>query len=242
MTTLLIIAVIVIALVIWKYFSGKSKNHSEKSGMEKISATVINGVKRDIDNVAEGMRGIRTVKNELMQEINNSLRDLKSDYTIYFESLITARETYQKIYKTSLEVVEKLEKEAKENKQRYLEIQEESYKEEACKKVAYLIEAKEMVRKSKDNYSKMVKRIEEGRNDYAFAVMKLEEKRAEVSALNCNINLSTKEVNNLIEELKGKMRKDEAVNETNSIINESSSENPPVKASPKEIETLYDIL
>ena len=85
------------SFLVIKYYTGKNKRHDEKSAMEKISGTIANKAKREMNDIAEGMRDTETVKKELLQAIDENMKDLRANYTNHFENLIRSRETYKDI-------------------------------------------------------------------------------------------------------------------------------------------------
>lgn len=158
MTTLiLVLAIIAIAFLVFPYLKGRNKSHNEKSAMEKISGTIINKASRNLDELAEGMRDTETVKKELLQAIEQNMKDLKNSYTKHFENLIRSRETYKDIQVKTSRRIEGLKSKIRDLKEKFNSTNDEKYKRQAEDAVRVLIEANRILEKAQIRFPKRKK-------------------------------------------------------------------------------------
>ena len=61
-TIIICISIVILLLITFKYFSGRNKGRHEKSGLEKAANTIVNKAKRSVNDFAEGIRDLDTVK------------------------------------------------------------------------------------------------------------------------------------------------------------------------------------
>lgn len=74
-----VVAVILLILV-FKYFTGKSKPSQNRSSMEKIACSLFSIFRRNVDDAANSLRSARVMRDEAMQEVSDAIRNLKSSY------------------------------------------------------------------------------------------------------------------------------------------------------------------
>lgn len=203
MNTLIITIVIgVISFLAFKYFTGKNKTHDEKSGLEKISSTIVKKASMGLEEVADGIRDTATVKKELLKSIENNIKKLRTQYTEHFENLIRSRETYIKMNNSSSLRVISITERIRELKGEHAKSNNPEKKAQADGLIRVLIEAKRIQEKSGKNLSEVKEKIEKSKNDYEIAIMRMEEKRAEVTAIMCNSVISPTYLRDLERELK----------------------------------------
>lgn len=239
MNTLIITIVIgVISFLAFKYFTGKNKTHDEKSGMEKISSTIVKKASMGLEEVADGIRDTETVKKELLKSIENNIKKLRTQYTEHFENLIRSRETYSKMNKSaSLRVISITER-IRNLKGEHDESNNPEKKAQAEGLIRVLIEAKRIQEKSGKNLSEVKEKIEKSKNDYEIAIMRMEEKRAEVTAIMCNSVISPTYLRDLERELKEKVDDNRFKNESANIIDDVDDETHEI--SDDEVQKMYE--
>lgn len=233
-----IFAVATVSIFIIKYFTGKKKSHSEKSGLEKISGTIINKASRELNDFAEGMRDTETVKKELLKAIDDNTKSLRTQYTQHFESLIRSRETYKKMLDNSSVRVYSIRKKIRELKSEFESTNNQTKKEQAEGLVRILIEAERIQSRSAKNLDVITEKIEKSKNDYQIAVMHLEDRRAEITAIMCNEVISPGYVRDLEIELKEKISNNRIKMESEKLMGET--ENDELEVSKEEIQQVYD--
>lgn len=221
MNTLIITIVIgVISFFAFKYFTGKNKTHDEKSGLEKISSTIVKKASMGLEEVADGIRDTETVKKELLKSIENNIKKLRTQYTEHFENLIRSRETYIKMNNSSSLRVISITERIRELKGKHAKSNNPEKKAQADGLIRVLIEAKRIQEKSGKNLSEVKEKIEKSKNDYEIAIMRMEEKRAEVTAIMCNSVISPTYLRDLERELKEKVDDNRFKNESANIIDD----------------------
>lgn len=239
MNTLIITIVIgIISFLAFKYFTGKNKTHDEKSGLEKISSTIVKKASMGLEEVADGIRDTETVKKELLKSIENNIKKLRTQYTEHFENLIRSRETYSKMNKSaSLRVISITER-IRNLKGEHAESNNPEKKAQAEGLIRVLIEAKRIQEKSGKNLSEVKEKIEKSKNDYEIAIMRMEEKRAEVTAIMCNSVISPTYLRDLERELKEKVDDNRFKNESANIIDDVDDETHEI--SDDEVQKMYE--
>lgn len=221
MNTLIITIVIgVISFLAFKYFTGKNKTHDEKSGLEKISSTIVKKASMGLEEVADGIRDTETVKKELLKSIENNIKKLRTQYTEHFENLIRSWETYIKMNNSSSLRVISITERIRELKGKHAKSNNPEKKAQADGLIRVLIEAKRIQEKSGKNLSEVKEKIEKSKNDYEIAIMRMEEKRAEVTAIMCNSVISPTYLRDLERELKEKVDDNRFKNESANIIDD----------------------
>lgn len=239
MNTLIITIVIgVISFLAFKYFTGKNKTHDEKSGLEKISSTIVKKASMGLEEVADGIRDTETVKKELLKSIENNIKKLRTQYTEHFENLIRSRETYIKMNNSSSLRVISITERIRELKGKHAKSNNPEKKAKADGLIRVLIEAKRIQEKSGKNLSEVKEKIEKSKNDYEIAIMRMEEKRAEVTAIMCNSVISPTYLRDLERELKEKVDDNRFKNESANIIDDVDDETHEI--SDDEVQKMYE--
>lgn len=246
MITIIISIFIVICLFItFKYFSGRNKSRHEKSGLEKAANTIVNKAKRSVNDFAEGLRDLDTVKKELLDALDSCRVKLKNDYAEYLRNLIKARDTYAKVIASSETRITAAKNKAKEYKTKYEKSQKEVHKNMANKFISNII----AFQKTLDNAIKqrdiVVDRLEESKGIYDLELMKLENKRLDIinmtSAPNSSIVLSDFNIEDLTSEFREKIEIKNIDTEVSTRMStEVESEESTI--SNEEINSYYDLL
>lgn len=208
-TIIICIFIVILLLITFKYFSGRNKSRHEKSGVEKVANTIVNKAKRSVNDFADGLRDLDTVKKELLDALDSCKIKLKNDYAEYLRNLIKARDTYAKVITSSETRISAAKNKAKEYKTKFEESQKEVHKNMANKFISNIL----AFQKTLDNAIKqrdiVVNKLEESKGIYDLELMKLENKRLDIinmtSAPNSSIVLSDFNIDDLTSEFKEKI-------------------------------------
>ena len=244
-TIIISIFIVVCLFVTFKYFSGRNKSRHEKSGLEKAASTIVNKAKRSVNDFAEGLRDLDTVKKELLEALDSCRVKLKNDYAEYLRNLIKARDTYAKVIASSETRITAAKNKAKEYKTKYEKSQKEVHKNMANKFISNVL----AFQKTLDNAIKqrdiVVDRLEESKGIYDLELMKLENKRLDIinmtSAPNSSIVLSNFNIDDLTSEFREKIEiKNIDAEVSTRMSTEVESEEGTI--SNEEINSYYDLL
>ena len=244
-TIIVCIFIVILLLIAFKYFSGRNKSRHEKSGLEKAANTIVNKAKRSVNDFAEGLRDLDTVKKELLDALDSCRVKLKNDYAEYLRNLIKARDTYAKVIASSETRITAAKNKAKEYKTKYEKSQKEVHKNMANKFISNVL----AFQKTLDNAIKqrdiVVDRLEESKGIYDLELMKLENKRLDIInmtyAPNSSIVLSDFNIEDLTSEFREKIeiKNIDAEVSTRMGTEVESEENT---ISNEEINSYYDLL
>lgn len=244
-TIIISIFIVVCLFVTFKYFSGRNKSRHEKSGLEKAASTIVNKAKRSVNDFAEELRDLDTVKKELLDALDSCRGKLKNDYAEYLRNLIKARDTYAKVIASSETRITAAKNKAKEYKTKYEKSQKEVHKNMANKFISNVL----AFQKTLDNAIKqrdiVIDRLEESKGIYDLELMKLENKRLDIinmtSAPNSSIVLSNFNIDDLTSEFREKIEiKNIDAEVSTRMSTEVESEDGTI--SNEEINSYYDLL
>lgn len=244
-TIIICIFIVILLLITFKYFSVRNKSRHEKSGLEKAANTIVNKAKRSVNDFAEGLRDLDTVKKELLDALDSCRVKLKNDYAEYLRNLIKARDTYAKVIASSETRITAAKSKAKEYKTKYEKSQKEVHKNMANKFISNVL----AFQKTLDNAIKqrdiVVDRLEESKGIYDLELMKLENKRLDIinmtSAPNSSIVLSDFNIDDLTSEFREKIEIKNIDTEVSTRMStEVESEESTI--SNEEINSYYDLL
>ena len=244
-TIIVCIFIVILLLIAFKYFSGRNKSRHEKSGLEKAANTIVNKAKRSVNDFAEGLRDLDTVKKELLDALDSCKVKLKNDYAEYLRNLIKARDTYAKVIASSETRITAAKNKAKEYKTKYEKSQKEVHKNMANKFISNVL----AFQKTLDNAIKqrdiVIDRLEESKGIYDLELMKLENKRLDIinmtSAPNSSIVLSDFNIEDLTSEFREKIEIKNIDAEVGARMStEVESEESTI--SNEEINSYYDLL
>lgn len=246
MITIIVSIFIVVCLFItFKYFSGRNKSRHEKSGLEKAANTIVNKAKRSVNDFAEGLRDLDTVKKELLDALDSCRVKLKNDYAEYLRNLIKARDTYAKVIASSETRITAAKNKAKEYKTKYEKSQKEVHKNMANKFISNVLAFQKTLDNAIKQRDVVVERLEESKGIYDLELMKLENKRLDIinmtSAPNSSIVLSDFNIEDLTSEFREKIeiKNIDAEVSTRMGTEVESEENT---ISNEEINSYYDLL
>lgn len=244
-TIIISIFIVVCLFVTFKYFSGRNKSRHEKSGLEKAANTIVNKAKRSVNDFAEGLRDLDTVKKELLDALDSCRVKLKNDYAEYLRNLIKARDTYAKVIASSETRITAAKNKAKEYKTKYEKSQKEVHKNMANKFISNVLAFQKTLDNAIKQRDVVVERLEESKGIYDLELMKLENKRLDIinmtSAPNSSIVLSDFNIEDLTSEFREKIeiKNIDAEVSTRMSTEVESEENT---ISNEEINSYYDLL
>lgn len=244
-TIIISIFIVVCLFVTFKYFSGRNKSRHEKSGLEKAANTIVNKAKRSVNDFAEGLRDLDTVKKELLDALDSCRVKLKNDYADYLRNLIKARDTYAKVIASSETRITAAKNKAKEYKTKYEKSQKEVHKNMANKFISNVLAFQKTLDNAIKQRDVVVERLEESKGIYDLELMKLENKRLDIinmtSAPNSSIVLSDFNIEDLTSEFREKIeiKNIDAEVSTRMGTEVESEENT---ISNEEINSYYDLL
>lgn len=244
-TIIICIFIVILLLITFKYFSGRNKSRHEKSGLEKAANTIVNKAKRSVNDFAEGLRDLDTVKKELLDALDSCRVKLKNDYAEYLRNLIKARDTYVKVIASSETRITTAKNKAKEYKTKYEKSQKEVHKNMANKFISNVLAFQKTLDNAIKQRDVVVDRLEESKGIYDLELMKLENKRLDIinmtSAPNSSIVLSDFNIEDLTSEFREKIeiKNIDAEVSTRMGTEVESEENT---ISNEEINSYYDLL
>lgn len=244
-TIIISISIVILLLITFKYFSGRNKSRHEKSGLEKAANTIVNKAKRSVNDFAEGLRDLDTVKKELLDALDSCRVKLKNDYAEYLRNLIKARDTYAKVIASSETRITAAKNKAKEYKTKYEKSQKEVHKNMANKFISNVLAFQKTLDNAIKQRDVVVERLEESKGIYDLELMKLENKRLDIinmtSAPNSSIVLSDFNIEDLTSEFREKIeiKNIDAEVSTRMGTEVESEENT---ISNEEINSYYDLL
>lgn len=244
-TIIVCIFIVILLLIAFKYFSGRNKSRHEKSGLEKAANTIVNKAKRSVNDFAEGLRDLDTVKKELLDALDSCRVKLKNDYAEYLRNLIKARDTYAKVIASSETRITAAKNKAKEYKTKYEKSQKEVHKNMANKFISNVLAFQKTLDNAIKQRDVVVERLEESKGIYDLELMKLENKRLDIinmtSAPNSSIVLSDFNIEDLTSEFREKIeiKNIDAEVSTRMSTEVESEENT---ISNEEINSYYDLL
>lgn len=208
-TIIICIFIVILLLITFKYFSGRNKSRHEKSGLEKAASTIVNKAKRSVNDFADGLRDLDTVKKELLDALDSCKVKLKNDYAEYLRNLIKARDTYAKVIASSETRITAARNKAKEYKTKYEKSQKEVHKNMANKFISNVLAFQKTLDNAIKQRDVVVDRLEESKGIYDLELMKLENKRLDIinmtSAPNSSIVLSDFNIEDLTSEFREKI-------------------------------------
>lgn len=244
-TIIICIFIVIFLLITFKYFSGRNKSRHEKSGLEKAANTIVNKAKRSINDFAEGLRDLDTVKKELLDALDSCRVKLKNDYAEYLRNLIKARDTYAKVIASSETRITAAKNKAKEYKTKYEKSQKEVHKNMANKFISNVLAFQKTLDNAIKQRDVVVERLEESKGIYDLELMKLENKRLDIinmtSAPNSSIVLSDFNIDDLTSEFREKIEIKNIDTEVSTRMStEVESEESTI--SNEEINSYYDLL
>lgn len=244
-TIIISIFIAVCLFVTFKYFSGRNKSRHEKSGLEKAANTIVNKAKRSVNDFAEGLRDLDTVKKELLDALDSCRVKLKNDYAEYLRNLIKARDTYAKVIASSETRITAAKNKAKEYKTKYEKSQKEVHKNMANKFISNVLAFQKTLDNAVKQRDIVVDRLEESKGIYDLELMKLENKRLDIinmtSAPNSSIVLSDFNIEDLTSEFREKIEiKNIDAEVSTRMSTEVESEESTI--SNEEINSYYDLL
>jgi Cys-tRNA synthase (O-phospho-L-seryl-tRNA:Cys-tRNA synthase) len=236
-------AVIIIAISVFNLM-GKGKSHTEKTSMEKISSTIAEKLNRSVDNLADGMRNLEAIKDEILSKLDEAKTLLRNDYKNYLTSMVTARETYEKVISTTESRIPSIESKAKSYKTKYEKSQDERDKEYAYKYLTQLISMNKIKESAMAKLNKIKADIEDAQTIYDLESISLEDKRLEIISMTCAPDstnaLASFNISDLVQEFKDKLEKKQIDTEVDKMMETSTNTDPTNQVSLDELNEAFN--
>ena len=227
MNTILILVAATLAIIAVACLSGKGKSQVEKSSTEKIASTIKNKVDRKLKEVAEGVRDLETVKEEILDELDEAKKALRNDYKTYLTGMITARETYEGAIRMTDQNIPTLKSKAKTYKSKFEQDGDVKDREFSYKYISQLLSMEKIRDDAKEKLEKINEDIEDAKAIYDLESMKLEDKKLEILTTTCapniSVTLSTLNLNDLTQEFKEKLNKKNIETEVQTRMSEADN-------------------
>ncbi len=245
-TLLSSIALFILFILIWKYFSSKNKSQNQKSSIESIASTIGNSVNRNLKNYANDIRTLEQIKKELLHEIDTAKKDLRNNFKTYLINVISTKETHLNIIDQAKINIEKALIKAKDFKSKYDESQDLKDKQFAEKYLSQVIMLEKQIETSKSIVDKNAEYEIDAQINFDISMYNLSNKHSEIVSMICspdnsfafaNINIS-----DLVVEFKEKMSEKEIEIKTNNIINKLDNSEIGNNVSSVEIKSRFDNL
>lgn len=240
----LILGAILVFFVSIKAISGRGKSHTEKTSMEKISSTIAEKLNRSVDNLADGMRNLEAIKDEILSKLDEAKSLLRNDYKNYLTSMVTARETYEKVISTTESRIPSIESKAKSYKTKYEKSQDERDKEYAYKYLTQLISMNKIKESAMAKLNKIKADIEDAQTIYDLESISLEDKRLEIISMTCAPDstnaLASFNISDLVQEFKDKLEKKQIDTEVDKMMETSTNTDPTNQVSLDELNEAFN--
>ena len=243
---MILIVAVLAGLIIVKFVTGKSKTHSEKSSMEKVSTTIANKIESTVREFANGIRDLDAIKEEILAKLDEAKTLLRNDYKNYLTSMVTARETYEKVINTTESRIPSIESKAKSYKTKYEKSQDERDKEYAYKYLTQLISMNKIKESAMAKLNKIKADIEGAQTIYDLESISLEDKRLEIISMTCAPDssnaLASFNISDLVQEFKDKLEKKQIDTEVDKMMETSTNTDPTNQVSLDELNEAFNVL
>lgn len=231
-----VIALLVVTLV-FKAFTGKSKPAEQRTSLEKIACSLLVIGRKNVDDAANSIRTAKVMKAEALQEINDALLNLKTNFK---QSLVNLKVAHKTLTEKTLPNLKdqpgKLEAKAREAKKSYQASVEkgtpiEAYKNNAKNYLTMKAQALKNIEKATKMQERLEIAIETSKAEYEGRLISLEMIKTELESMidipRIELNESLERIKSLQSELNTRMDRDqirsEVDNEVNNIQEQSYS-------------------
>ena len=243
---MILIVAVLAGLIIVKFVTSKSKTHSEKSSMEKVSTTIANKIESTVREFANGIRDLDAIKDEILAKLDEAKALLRNDYKNYLTSMVTARETYEKVISTTESRIPSIESKAKSYKTKYEASRDEKDKEYAFKYLTQLVSMNKIKENALNKLNKIKSDIEDAQTIFDLESISLEDKRLEIISMTCAPDssnaLASFNINDLVSEFKDKLEKKQIDAEVDKMMDVSTNTNSNSDVSLDELNQAFDAL
>lgn len=234
-TVILSVAVILVLLLLFKYFTGKSKPSESRSALERIACSIFVIFRSNTEDAARSIRSARVMKAEALQEVNDALSNLQSSYR---DNRIALKTALKQLDETTIpklrDMPGKLEAKARKAKKDYLESVEkgnpiEAYKMNAKKFLQHKAKAVEDIKRAEKMKTKLNVTIDTAQATYEGQKMDLEMIKSDLECVvdipQIELSESLSRIRSLQSELTSRMNQDNIRAEVNNeMMSEVSSE------------------
>lgn len=204
MTVICGIILVICIIMLVKYFIGKDKPSSERSGLEKIACALFCIFKKNTEDVARSIRSPRIMREEALQEVNNAILNLKNSYQ---EGQTNMRVALKRLQENILPNLKDqpgtLEGKARKAKKDYQVSVEkgtpiEAYKQNALKYLQLKNKAINNIKRTEDNITRLTTAIETSKAQYDGNITDLEMIKSELESM---IDIPQIELNNSLDRI-----------------------------------------
>lgn len=227
------ILVLLLVVLIFKYFTGKGKPYAERDGLQKIACGLFSIFRSNVEEAATAINTAPVLKEQALHEIDDALKDLNTSFA---NSQVAAKKELKKLNEDLIphfsDLPGTLEGKARTYKQKYQASVEkgspiEEYKKNAIQALQYKLKAISNVEKLKAQAEKLSVNIETAQARYEGDKMDLEMLRADIVS---RVDIPQIELQNRItritslrDELVDRLDTAEITREVNSTINNSDT-------------------
>lgn len=227
------IVVALLLILVFKYFTGKSKPSQNRSSMEKIACSLFSIFRRNVDDAANSLRSARVMRDEAMQEVSDAIRNLKSSYQQGQTNMrVALNKLKNEILPNLRDQPGKLEGKARKAKKDYQASVEkgtpiEAYKQNAIKYLQLKNKATMNIKRTEDNIVRLEVAIETSKAQYDGNITDLEMIKSELESMvdipQIELNNSLARIQSLQSELSDRMNVDAIQAEVQSEMREEES-------------------
>lgn len=236
MLTLFLSAIgLAVLVLLFKYFTGKSKPAESRSALEKIACSLFVIFRSNTEDAARSIRSARVMKAEALQEVNDALNNLTNSFKENKISLKTALKQLEEVTIPNMkDLPGKLEAKARKAKKDYQKSVEdgnpiEAYKLNAKKYLQHKLKALEDIKRAEKMRTKLQVTIETAQATYEGQKIDLEMIKSDLECVvdipQVELSESLSRIKSLQSELTTRMNQDNIRAEVNNeMANETDSD------------------
>lgn len=193
------VILVVFLILLFKFFTGKSKPSQNRSSLEKIACSLFSIFKTNVDDAATALRSARVMKNEALQEVNDAIKKLKQSYSEGQTNMrIALKKLQDEILPNLKDQPGKLEGKARKAKKNYQASVDkgtpiEAHKQNALKYLQLKNKAMANIKRTEDNITRLSTAIETSKAQYDGNIVDLEMIKSELESM---VDIPQIELNN----------------------------------------------
>lgn len=227
-TVILVLVLIVVLFLLFKYLTGRKKPSDQRSAWEKIACSLFVISRKNVEDAANNLRTARVMKTEALQEVDDAMSSLQSSYKENMISLKTALKQMSEVTLPKLkDQPGKLEAKARKAKKDYQASVDkgspiEAHKNNAKRYLQLKNEALENIKKSEKLKEKLEVTIETSKAEYEGKMIDLEMIKSNLECMvdipQIELNQSLGRIRSLQNELSNRMNQDQIRAEVESEV------------------------
>lgn len=239
-STLSILVVISVAILLFKYFTGKGKPYEQRSGLEKLACGIFSILRTNTEDAARSVNNAKVLKAQALQEVTDALNRLDQAYKDGQVSMKMAlRNLKDNILPGLKDQPGTLEAKARKYKNQYLESERaghpiEAHKQNAIKALQHKAKALENIKRAEKNIEKLEIAIETAKADYDGNKMDLVMIKTDLESMvdipQVELNESLARISSLQSELTNRMNEATIRNEVEADMRNESITTPDMDA------------